>query len=460
MNFTYKDLSVSSLNIYEHNPRFERAPNQREAIKRMVEDQQTKLVNLAKDIIKNGLNPADPLFVVRDEISTRKFNVIEGNRRITVLKLLDNLKLIPASEPSVTRGFKKLQKSYLEFPIRKVTVIVFESFEDAQHWIKLKHTGQNDGVGTVGWDYKQQQRFDEGISGKSSVSLQVLDFINQSDAVDANMKDRLKDVPSTSLGRLISDPAWREIVGIELRKGVVLTDYDPDEIIKPLIRTITDLLKKDFKVGHIYSKEDRAKYLETFKKEDLPDKSKRLAQDWALTSTDPPKRGSAKGTGEAGPSTSGGSSKQRPKKKRVNVIPRSTIFSIKNPRVETIYLELKKLKIKDYPNSTAVLLRVFMELSLDSYLDKSPIANFNHRGQKATLAKKVLAVSQYFLDNGIMTRNELKAANVAGSSAHSILSINTFNAYVHNNKFHPEPDSLRLSWDNLEGFFVKLWELI
>ena len=42
----------------------------------------------------------------------------------------------------------------------------------------------------------------------------------------------------------------------------------------------------------------------------------------------------------------------------------------------------------------------------------------------------------------------------------SIFSIDTFNAFVHNKDFYPEAEQLKKNWDNLEIFFVKLWELI
>ena len=41
--------------------------NQREAIKTMIVDQGDKLTKLATDIVMEGLNPGDPIFVVKHE---------------------------------------------------------------------------------------------------------------------------------------------------------------------------------------------------------------------------------------------------------------------------------------------------------------------------------------------------------------------------------------------------------
>lgn len=60
-------IDISDLNINIENPRFEMVGNQREAIKTMIEDQGDKLSKLADDITNTGLNPGDPIFVVKHE---------------------------------------------------------------------------------------------------------------------------------------------------------------------------------------------------------------------------------------------------------------------------------------------------------------------------------------------------------------------------------------------------------
>src|SRR3546814_16368542 len=55
--------------------------------------------------------------------------------------------------------------------INKVGAVQFESREDADIWIPLKHTGENEGAGTVPWDGTQRARFRKGDAG-----LNLLDF--------------------------------------------------------------------------------------------------------------------------------------------------------------------------------------------------------------------------------------------------------------------------------------------
>ena len=67
MGFTRKLIDLSLLNINIEIPRFEMVGNQRDAIKTMIVDQGDKLTKLATDIVMEGLNPGDPIFVVKHE---------------------------------------------------------------------------------------------------------------------------------------------------------------------------------------------------------------------------------------------------------------------------------------------------------------------------------------------------------------------------------------------------------
>ncbi|MBK8548081.1 MAG: ParB N-terminal domain-containing protein [Saprospiraceae bacterium] len=99
-------MDIADLHINIENPRFEMVGNQREAIKTMIEDQGEKLAKLAEDITNEGLNPGDPIFVTKHEKQPNQYNVLEGNRRVTALKLLENPDLIPETNKSLLNKFK------------------------------------------------------------------------------------------------------------------------------------------------------------------------------------------------------------------------------------------------------------------------------------------------------------------------------------------------------------------
>lgn len=88
-----RTIKLTSLFVNTENYRFEPLSSQKEAIDKMIEDQGDKLYSLVDDIVTNGLSPVDLIIVTPNEDSN-KYVVLEGNRRITSLKLLNNPTLI------------------------------------------------------------------------------------------------------------------------------------------------------------------------------------------------------------------------------------------------------------------------------------------------------------------------------------------------------------------------------
>ncbi len=71
-------------------------------------------------------------------------------------------------------------------------------------------------------------------------------------------------------------------------------------------------------------------------------------------------------------------SKPKPKpnpKDRNTLLPKSCAIKISKPKVNTIYHELLKLDVTKFTNATAVLFRVFVELSVDSYIEEHTLAS-------------------------------------------------------------------------------------
>lgn len=104
-----KTIKLTSLFVNTENYRFEPLSSQKEAIDKMVEDQGDKLYSLVDDIVTNGLSPVDLIIVTPNE-DNNKYIVLEGNRRITSLKLLNNPTLIDDKYISLRKKFQKLQK--------------------------------------------------------------------------------------------------------------------------------------------------------------------------------------------------------------------------------------------------------------------------------------------------------------------------------------------------------------
>lgn len=436
-------LQVSSLEVNPENPRFELASDQREAISAMLSDQGPKIFNLAQDIVTNGLNPSDIAIVSRHATEKGRFVVLEGNRRVTALKLLVNPELASSKHQGLLNKFKQLGKENKETDLKRIFCVIVDTPEDAKKWIQLKHTGENDGVGTVRWDTQQIARFEARAGGSSRIALQVIDFLSKSDQVDDDLKERLPLVPLTNLDRLITDRNIQDVLGISIADGRLQADVKESELVKGLVKIVEDLVSKKVKVRDIYTKKHREDYIETFKKKEIPQKSEKAEAAWELIGVQKSAQPAARTKRSIPPSTD-----------RKYLIRKDCVLEIRDTRVNKTYHELKRLDCNEFPNAAAVLLRVFLELSSDAYIAKHKLPKMN---ADSKLFQKLSAIANDLETKEKATKGELKAIRTAVSSQDHIFSTNTFNAYVHNRNMNPIPKELKIAWDNIQAFVEALW---
>ncbi len=216
-----KKIKLLKLKVNTENYRFEPLETEEEAIDYMIKNQKDKLLNLARDIIKHGLNPHEDTLVYPIPNSKGEHNVLEGNRRIISLKLLKNPSLIRGYENiSLKKKFKELNKQ-IKKNISEIDCFVYKDPKEAEHWIGLKHGYGTRGVGTENWDPIQRERFREITEGTSSMALQVIKKMEKSKYVPEKVKEKLEKVKISSLQRLLSDPKVRKFLGMDIEGGIL-----------------------------------------------------------------------------------------------------------------------------------------------------------------------------------------------------------------------------------------------
>ena len=193
-------IDVDKLLIDTQNPRLdENTESQIDAIKAIAVDQKEKIYNLGHDIVNHGINPSDFLIVTPNQ--NKKFIVLEGNRRLATLKILENPNIIDSTiTKSLLNKIKKLHLEYIKNPIAKLQCTIFKNREEADHWIELRHTGENKGAGIVDWGATEKARFKQRRSGKKETCLQILDYLQEQGVITPELRSK---VPVTSFKRLL-----------------------------------------------------------------------------------------------------------------------------------------------------------------------------------------------------------------------------------------------------------------
>lgn len=341
-----RTIKLTSLFVNTENYRFEPLSSQKEAIDKMIEDQGDKLYSLVDDIVTNGLSPVDLIIVTPNEDSN-KYVVLEGNRRITSLKLLNNPTLIDDKYSPLRKKFQKLQK---EKPnaiseLKNIACAVFETPTEADIWIKRKHSGELNGIGTVTWNAQQKQRFEEKTEGKSSIPLQIITLLKSQEEVSDTIKDSLSKLNITNLQRLMSDPYVREHLGLEINNGILVSKVKVSEVIKGLLKVVTDILNPEFKVSDIYNREKRKQYIDNFDKSQKPDLSNEASEQWSVQDIENNKEQASRNSEKQ--EIKG--DKNRKTRNRGALVPKSLNLHISNPKINKIFEELKHVQVKYNP---------------------------------------------------------------------------------------------------------------
>ncbi|NIH86600.1 hypothetical protein [Amycolatopsis granulosa] len=497
-------IPVSKLLLDQSNARLgEVQPDQPSTVTALANKLGSQLVEIATDIVQYGLDPTISLAVTPEDAPDGKFRVIEGNRRLLALKSLKRPSIL--SETQLTSAIRKrisaLAAEFSSNPVTSVSCVVFEREEDARHWIELRHTGANGGVGLVEWDSNEKDRYlsRHGARGKMrSAGGQVLDFVDRMQPLSSPSNNRI----ITTLQRLVADPAVREKLGIELTRGVVLSKYPAIEVLKGLRAVVEDFRTARKKVADVYHKEDRETYLQEFGPDRLPTRGTELATPVPLaelnvssgshqgndsygaankseegsfraqapTDSSNGHDGDGNSTSANGPDNLSGASSEdpsdtkasrsrsKPISQRSTVIPSSCNLWITDGRVNAIYHELRKLDTNLYPNASAVTLRVFVELSIDHHLAANNLLDENQR-RNLPLARKMKEVAAHLRSVGKIDQAlERTVGRIADSATGMAGSVVTLHQYVHNRYSFPISTDIRAAWDEMQPFLMSVWE--
>lgn len=453
-------IRITNLHLDLKNPRFEEQPSQMDAIHTMIADQQEKLMALAKDIFENGLNPTDLIVVERMTDGNNQYRVLEGNRRITCLKLISNPKLVPETFPNIRRLFVKLNGTKERADqLRRPLCVIFDQEEDADVWIERKHSGEQDGRGTIAWNPLQKSRYKTRHGAKGSLPLQVVNFLGRLSKEDTSLKSLLYNLENTTnIERLLSDPYVREVLMLNLQDGFLKSFDTIERTKKKLVKLLEATSQSDFNVNVIKHKSDRKTFIDDFHCHLDDPNPTALEQGWSLN--DP---GCAV---QAVQQPSNGGAAGQPAPMRLPKPTRKLIaddfqIPIDDTRIGQLFKELKGMLPSTHPNAVAVLLRVFVELSVDCFNERYCLlpdgcltSSSSHEPLKDKIDKSIRKLKKLGKINDDLAKgilHELKDDN-------SALSIHTMNGFVHNYHFSPKADSLRTGWENIKWYIERLWQ--
>ena len=441
-----QEIAITTLLLDSKNPRMEVQAGHRDAIRALFNEDPRKMLNLAGDIVKNGLSPLENIGVSPGPED--RYIVHEGNRRIAALSALHSPDLVKGIlEETLHKELRELSSQFKQDGTPETIECEVLSVEQWNHWITLRHTGPNEGRGLVPWGPVEKARYlHRAGAGTKSIELQFIDWYAMATQTDETEQSLLKKVPATSLKRLLDDKGVRERLGITVQDGLVFSAYPTDEMFKWARRIVHDLGKKTIKVRDIYDSTKMEEYLNRFSPHDLPDRSKKLS---LPTPVEP----------VANPSIIRTAPQRKKPLKSWSI--RELKISPKHSRLRDIWMELRKLSIDSYVNIHSVILRVFIEMTVEDYLTHHKITALvdpSVKPPRVTLATSVAAAVRHLEQSGMMKHKELEPARKLAGKHSQLYSTQSLHQYVHNKDVHPSARDVIHIWKDLGPFITKLHE--
>lgn len=446
---------LSRIYLDPENPRHETLPDEPSIIKHLVAKEGVR--QLAKDIAEAGsTSPIELIALVQHPKVKNAYVVVEGNRRICALKLLQDAD--KAGNEKDKRYFANLAQN-MRHAIHKVSAIVFDSRESAQRWFALRHEGEQDGVGTKAWNSDQKTRFSVRTQGKNpnAQALLALDYARQYGLLSAQ---EIAELSITTVTRYLSNPVVRHALG--LADGNTLDILVPDaEFERALQRLLRDALSPQTSgVSSRTTATQRQAYAATLNRDSV-------AATTFGGARHAPRTGGAPGPlptlnpaspalpGTAPPSNAGvlapipGVRDNRNPDKRTYVIPPSFKAHIKHKPLKRLYDELKDINALVHSFAATYLLRAVMENGIAAYLKSKNVTS------KKELHEKYKQLVTQLQSEG-MTDRELKfLRTIAQNGRDDPNSPDTMGHYIHGGATPPANYAIRY-WDNMEAVMTRV----
>ncbi len=252
-NFKKINISIKELILWDENARFPDKyfnKSEEELIKYFVSKKDFKIKKLTEAVIEDFDLPQIENIVVYE--NENRFVVLEGNRRITVYKLLINPNL---TDDVVLRKFFEEQKLKITIDDNfTVESLVVSDIEQGSRYIDRKHVSGNN---EVNWGDTERAYYNKrrGIAKKKELfKIAITKIVNSLNIPDTLKEQVLGPGYVTTFFRIIdSEPAFK-LFGFEFDDSVDLKIKDKDFNEKLGVIIFNVLRKEDFNGNKIDSR--------------------------------------------------------------------------------------------------------------------------------------------------------------------------------------------------------------
>lgn len=508
---SYRLIGVNRLTWDLKNYRIGSQKNARDALKAMILRLPNEIIDLGKHLANHGPDRSLLMIVTRETSSEELYTVLEGNRRLTALKLLENPERAQDISSRVMNEFKALKAEYDKDPILDMLCFVVPDRKSSRVWVDLRHLGKQGGRGLMEWGPTEKGRRKKDLSiGAATPHVAVLDYMQSKGMLRSISDSDLKGIAST-LDRIFGGRAFKSLGKLKINKDWSVTiEKDREDLTHSLIeRIFDDFLRGRKDVTDVYKKKQREEYVSTLmldllkesEPQEQPPQADPSESSAPETADDQPQSTSDLGPTEeqARPSETDGSAieeedpaqsedstsatetdqqehqsgeeddssekdkTRRPRPdslKRLTLAPtdRTRTLVIKDHWVNRLYLEMRRLNPADQAACGGVMMRVFLETLAELFLEgkavKIPNGKDSWSAPGINLNTKIKTILHILDPDGSEPDLDMaRKGDEDDKQTHSILNLHK---YVHNSKVRPDARELKEIWDRWEPLMLRV----
>lgn len=418
-----EQIDIDDLQVNPSNDRHGELANETAAIAELFRLRENHMKALAADITSEG-RIYDPPLVWEGEGENI---VYDGNRRVTCLKLLRQPDQAPTQD--LQEYFRELANQWEAIPTF-VDCEVEADLDVIDAMLFRRHTGSQGGVGQSTWDDRAKRNFKErtGKGGRVEVADEIERILRENNRLPQNQ------IPRSTVNRLLSSELNRNRVGLSIADNRFALTHSLDSVLPTLERLATDMANRDVVLANVWDNEGKRAYLNRLENERLLPTEDTLLP----LSEGQPRRRQTRRRGR--PANNRGPNALIPD----NVPPPP--WTREQARIRSIWDELRALSLANHPNAVSALLRILVELSSKSYLERNGIDVANE------LSTNFRRVYESLLAREIIEREYMD--ELARMRQDDLISIRSMQRYIHSPEFAPMARELQVYWTRLGRFIL------
>lgn len=450
-----RSIPVKDLLLWDENARFSDKyfkKTEKELIDYFCSKDNFEILKLSQEVVEDfDLPQLEKLVIYNCE---GKNIVLEGNRRLTVYKLLidpvliDNVKL--KSKIILLKSKIDIDENF------KVECLVTEDKVQGYRYIDRKHLKNNN---EKRWG-ETERTFHRNRMGSASrkelFKIRIAEVISRLDIPEGMREGVLGFGYVSNLWRILDTSIAWGLYGFDMDSegNLHIEDEDFTKNLKVIILNI--LNKKDFRGNTIDSRslnknQEKIKYLRSIKSADW-EKAQIEIKKWGKANSAENKPKDEQPEDEKPKEEAKKNSKSKP-------MPKGLFYSSDvpykkgNKNLRILYEEMKNIDVENFPNATHDLLRSFLECSLIVFFKANgEFDSINKRRGNPTLGEMLTHIINK-KSSAITDINLIQAVSLIKSEYDAPHSLQTLNMINHNENWVSSPRDVRIAWARLEELF-------